>query len=205
MLIDRYSLFIFDWDGTLSTSTSIVKLARLITRRYSVSHITVNSDRYRVERMPKFKDERTGRLYSLAYWIYSIIYKPKLKPGVLELLKLLKKKGKKIAIFSDSNRFRLAIEVNRLGVMDYADFVLSADSIKKLKPNPTGLITIVKQFGYRKGRCIYVGDMASDVFTARFAGLKACAVADGVDSYGLLKRVGADYITRSIGAFRSLR
>ncbi len=205
MLIDRYSLFIFDWDGTLSTSTSIVKLARHVKMRYNVSHIMGHRDEYRIERMPKFKDERTGRLYSLAYWLYSIVYKPRLKPGVIELFRLLKKKGKKIAIFSDSNRFRLAIEVNRLGVMDYADFVLSADSIKKFKPNPTGLITIVNQFGYGKGRCLYFGDMASDVYTAKFAGLRVCAVADGVDSYDLLKEVGADYVAKSIGAVRNIR
>ncbi|MCL5413208.1 MAG: HAD family hydrolase [Candidatus Marsarchaeota archaeon] len=206
MLVDRYNLFIFDWDGTLSTSTSIVKIARLLKRRYSVAQINKHMDRYNaVDRAPRFKEERTSRVYSLAYGVYSIFYKPRLKPGVVELFRLLKKKGKKIAIFSDSNKFRLAIEVNKLGIMDYADFVLSADSIKRFKPDPTGLIEIMNQFGYKKEKCVYVGDMASDVFAAKFAGLKMCAVADGVDSYELLKVVGADYIARSVGMIKKLR
>lgn len=205
MLIDRYSLFIFDWDGTLSSPTFIVRVARLIKRRYSVSRISSHKGSYKIEKMPRFKDEKMSRLYALAYYIYSIFYKPKLKPGAIELFKLLKKRGKKIAVFSDSNRFRLAIEAKKLGIMDYADFVLSADTIKKFKPNPTGLMTIVNQFKFKKSDCIYVGDMAADAFTAKFAGVSFCAVADGVDSEELLEQVGADYIAKSLQSIKKVR
>ena len=40
--------------------------------------------------------------------------------------------------------------------------------------------------------------MAVDVYTARFAGIDSCAIADGVDPYGLLKSVKPDYMVRSI-------
>lgn len=205
MLTDSYRLYIFDWDGTLSTSTSIVKFTRLVKRRYSVAQISSHKGSYNIEKLPRFKDEHTSRLYSIAYWLYSRIYKPRLKPGAIELLELLRENGKKIAVFSDSNRYRLAIEVKRLGVLDHVDFVLSADSIKKFKPNPTGLITIIDQFRLNKSDCIYIGDMAADVFTARFAGIDSCAVADGVDSYSLLKGMNPTYIARTLDSIKDVK
>ncbi len=207
MLIDRYKLYIFDWDGTLSTSTPVVKIARHLKRRYDVSYIksrgrgeyTAEKTRYRE------KSRHMGRIYSFAYWIYSIFYKPSLKPGALELLRLLRKKHKKIALFSDSNKYRLEIEVKKLGIEKYFDFILSADTIKKFKPNPTGLFETASRFGYKKSECIYIGDMASDVFTARFAGMPSCVVADGVDPYGILKKAKPDYLIRRLETFKESR
>ena len=206
MLVDRYDLFIFDWDGTLSTSTSLLKALRLLNRRYSVARITGNKELYKIDTVPQFRrKEEINKIYALTYGFYSVFYKPRLKPGVIELLKHLKQKGKKIAIFSDANRHRLFIEAKRFGVLEHVDFVLSADSIKRYKPNPTGLMMIVDRFKYRKNRCIYVGDMASDVFTARFAGITCCAVGDGVDPYYVLRKVNPDYIVNDLKSLKSIK
>lgn len=206
MLIDRYKLFIFDWDGTLSTSTSLVKITRILKRRYDVARIMGSRDQYRIETVPQFnRKEENNELYALVYGIYSLFYRPVLKPGTLELLKALKKRGKKVAIFSDSNRYRLFIEVKKLGILDYVDFMLSADSIKRFKPNPTGIMMIVNNFKCSKSKCIYVGDMASDVFAAKFAGVASCAVGDGVDSYDLLKSVKPDYMIGDIASLGRLK
>lgn len=207
MLTDRYDLFIFDWDGTLSTTTQIVRSARLLKRRYSLSEINKHKEMYINESESPAEIKAQGDInsfYNFIYGLYSVFYRPKLKKGTFELLEQLRKKGKKIAIFSDSNRHRLLIETRNLGVFQKVDLVLSSDTIKMFKPNPAGLVAIVGKFGIKKSRCIYVGDMAADVFTARFAGISSCAVEDGVDPYSTLKSAKPDYMAKTLSAISKM-
>ena len=205
MLIDRYSLFIFDWDGTLATSTTLVKAARLLQTRYKIETID-KQDWKSSESKAKIEDAvKINRFYAMIYELYSTFYRPQLKPGALELLKLLKKKGKKIAIFSDANKHRLFIETKRLGVDKYVDFSLSAASIKKYKPNPIGIKEIVRRLGGKNKQSLYIGDMAVDVYVARFAGIDSCAVSDGVDPQDVLERVGPNHLVKNLKALAVAR
>lgn len=199
-----YSLFIFDWDGTLSTSTFLVKLSRFLQRRYSVSYIKAHFDYYRRQEAEGVKmREEVNRTYAKLYDIYSLFYKPRLQPGVIDLFKELKARKKRVAIFSDSSRYRLMSEVKMLGLLKYVDFVLSADSIGRYKPNPQGLLILKKRFGAKGGKALYVGDMASDVLTARFARMDVCAIGNGVDPYRLLKELHPNYIFRNLVELRN--
>ncbi len=206
MMLDRYKLIIFDWDGTLSTSSWIVKIARFFKWRYGKGYIERNKADYKVDSVTKLKKaEDISRTYSFFFSIYCLFYRPRLKHGVIELIKHLKKNGKKVAIFSDSNRYRLLVETKRLGMVDYVDFILSADSIDRFKPNPTGIIAIAQKFKKKRSQCLYVGDMAVDMYTAKFAGVDGCAVADGVDPYALLKSVDPVYIARNLEDMRNIK
>ncbi len=206
MLIDRYRLFIFDWDGTLATSTSLVRAARLMQTRYNVGKIAKKRAKFKADKNTELNESvRLNRLYAFIYELYSAFYKPKLKPGALELLKLLKKRGKKIAIFSDANKHRLFIEARKLGVTEYSDFMLSAASIKRFKPDPTGIAKIVENFKCNKEECIYIGDMAVDAYVAKFAGISSCVVTDGVDPYDILRRAKPDHIVTNLAAIKGLK
>ncbi len=196
----KYDLFIFDWDGTLSTSTSLVKVSRYFQRRYSIDHIRRHGKPAGGQSAARAAGrESIGRLYAKLYDFYSKFSRPKLQRGALDLLKTLRKRHKKVAIFSDSNRYRLMSEVRLLGVLPYVDLILSADSIKRYKPNPDGLFLIMRRFKVPKERSIYIGDMASDIMTSRFAGISVASVSNGVDPYALLKEIRPDYLFRNLG------
>ncbi|MDE1823222.1 MAG: HAD-IA family hydrolase [Candidatus Micrarchaeota archaeon] len=200
MFLEKYDLFIFDWDGTLSTSSALVRVTRFLKRRYNVDYIRKHKDLYSISSMKDVKrKEGRAKLYSFIYDIYSRFSSAELKPGAMELLKALKKHRKKVAVFSDSNRHRLYIETRKTNAVKYIDFVLSADSIKSFKPDPAGIYTVIDNFDVSKKRCLYVGDMAVDIFTAKFAGIDSCAVCDGLDPKGLLEKVGPDYSVDSLG------
>ncbi len=198
-LLSDFDLFIFDWDGTISTSTFFVRFTRFFKPRYNLHYVEKHKAEYSPKSLASIKVyEEEHELFSRLYEIYSHFLKPKLKPGAKEAIEILKKNKKKIAVFSDGMSFRLIKEARMLSFYDMPDIFLSADSIKCYKPNPTGLLLIAEKFRIKKSRVIYVGDAASDVLTARFAGMHVASVADGVDLYNRLKAVQPDYLFHTI-------
>ncbi len=202
-ILNAYDVFIFDWDGTLVTSTPLVALDQLRKRE----------DRLRLARrlrpvkqnapLPRSMAmaTETGRLYSVLGDAYCALFKPVLKDGSDSVLALLKRRSKKLAIFSDSRYYRLFKEVRQLRVAEHMDFVLSAQSIGYYKPNPIGLLAVASRFRVPRKRCLYVCDMASDVITARLAGMDACAIADGIDSSAALEREKPRYVFEDMRSF----
>ena len=201
MSMRDYELFIFDWDGTLSTSMMIVRVSNLLRMRYRREHILKHKEDYIANAGRKIKSiERADVFYSKLYDIYSRFSKPSLKPGAMELLEELRKQGKKVAIFSDSQSYRLMLEARTLGIVEKVDFILSASSIDSYKPDPSGLMLIAKKYRKNMKKCLYIGDMPSDIATAKFAGMDSCALGDGLSAYGRLKEVKPDYIFRNTRA-----
>ena len=199
MLLDENDLFIFDWDGTLVTSGILIRVSKLIKTRYRIDHILRHRDTYEVKSVAGLEiKEETNKIFSIIYGFYSKLTAVRMKDGSEELLRALKEKGKKVCIFSDSNATRLIGEVRKTNVLKYADFVLSADSINRYKPDPSGILIIANKYKTKRNRVVYVGDMASDVLTSRFAGVKACALADGLDPKQVIKQTKPDYFFNSI-------
>ncbi len=195
MPIGDYRLFIFDWDGTLSTSTPIVRLSRLLKRRYNIDYIRSHVSEYDAKASRSIKEkEEVNRAYAWLYDLYARFVRPRLQIGAAELLAELRKRGKTTAIFSDSARYRLVREARMLGIAPRVDLMLSAESIGRYKPNPEGLLALARRFRVARKSTLYIGDMASDILTARFAGMDVCTVANGVDPYALLKELKPEYL-----------
>ncbi len=207
-ILSKYDLFIFDWDHTLTDSTLFITMVYLLTKRnrqkIASRHIKKNLKPGVVKNIKI--QEKENKLYSVLDDTYALIFKPKLKDDAASLLGFLKSKRKKVAIFSDSRSYRLLQETRALGVLKYVDIALSAESIGYFKPNPIGLMVLQDKFRVPKNKCLYIGDMASDVLTARLAGIDSCVIADGIDSYDMLKGVGAEHIFRNLQDFlRAIR
>lgn len=199
MSIKDYDLFIFDWDGTLSTSTFIVRVSNFLRARYRPEHMKKHREDYMKNAAKNLKvKEDKNKLYAYFYDFYATLFAPRLKDGTLDLIKMLKKRGKKIAIFSDSQAYRLLFEIRKLGILDYFDFILSASSIDCYKPNPSGLMLISDKYKTGSKKTIYVGDMPVDIMTAKFAGLPSCGLGDGLGTYVSIKEAKPDYFFNDI-------
>ncbi len=183
-LLSEYDLFIFDWDHTLTTSTLAVGLlgmARAHSKKARAEKLRNMSSADFSAKNVEVKEE-VSRIYSFFDDVYSFVFCPRLKRDAVPLLEFLKKRKKKVAIFSDSKAYRLLKEMRVLGVADYVDFALAAESIGRYKPDPTGLLVVMGRFRARRKRSIYIGDMAGDMLTARLAGIASVGVADGIAS-----------------------
>jgi FMN phosphatase YigB (HAD superfamily) len=206
-IINNYDLFIFDWDGTLSTSTRLIKFTKIFRKRYRMHrHAALGENPYssmkpvsmKVSKMNIYELEERDRVFSWLYSIYYLIEKPKMREGAAELIRLLKKRGKKVAVLSDSRARRLMQEINEQNLQESIDMIISSDMINVYKPDPRGIHFIMKQLKEKKGTTIYIGDMPSDVITARFAGVAACAVGGGFESDRALMEANPEHFFSSI-------
>ena len=202
LLIDRYKLFIFDFDGTLSTSTFLARMTRHFKKRYNLKYVQMHAAEYMNGiRNPQHTREDRDDIYSHLYDLYAYVFRPRLMDDAISLLDYLRSKRKKVAVFSDANFYRLMNEARMLDITDHVDMILSAQSIKYFKPNPAGIQLLAEKFGVPTSKCLYIGDMATDVLTARFAGMDSCAVYAGVDSYNRVKQVNPKYLFKDLPAF----
>ncbi len=200
-LLKDYDLFIFDWDGTLSTSTAVVRLSHFFKRRYNPNYIKAHPDEFRQPKRVNM-NSLAGEMRALDffYGVYTFFLRTRLRKGALELLRELKENNKKVALFSDGAQQRINSEIRRLGIEQYFDVIVSAQTIGAYKPNPTGIQVVMRKMNGTKQRSIYIGDMAIDIFTARFAEVAVCAVGNGLDPYSKLTASKPDFIFESTEA-----
>lgn len=189
--MQNIKLVIFDLDGTLidayaaiSSSFNYVmcglglkpKSLRLI--RSAVGWGDVNLLRPYV---PEHDLARALRLYRNHHKL-SLLKQSRLYPQVKSLLQQFKFQGCKLAVASNRpSRFSLLL-LRHLRIIDFFDYVLCADKLKRGKPNPEILNKIIKKFAFRKSQVLYVGDMVIDAQAGRRAKVKTIIVTSGSSS-----------------------
>jgi FMN phosphatase YigB (HAD superfamily) len=205
-LMGKYDVFIFDWDGTLSS----LKLARALNERlnprwrYKKSH-ALDAKGTRSLRVAEKRGEGgvlRSKLLSPFVDLSLLLLKPKLHNDALEVLRELKKKNKKIALLTNGARYRVLRELAILKIEDYFEVIISTQDLNALKPNPLGLEITLRAIKGKRERTLYTGDMVDDIIMAKFAKVTSCAMSCGFDSYGKLRASNPDYIFRSMEEFK---
>ncbi len=216
-LLGQFDVFIFDWDGTLTQMHFLRKLNQMLNPswRYKkrrtrqmlrigdaeVYNIVHTKRRYAVEmRAMEFKNKMLISLIELSLKFV----KPHLQDYAKDVITTLYKDNKKIALLTDANPYRALRELSEEHISNYFDVVVSGQEIKALKPNPAGIDTVLYALNLHKdkNRVVYICDMVDDVLAAKNAGVRACAVANGVESYERLSKVRPWRIYNSMESLR---
>jgi len=99
-----------------------------------------------------------------------------LLPNILTFLKELKRAGLKIAMASASkNAFAVT---KSLGVTEYFDHIVDADTVKKSKPDPEVFLKAAEGVGVLPEKCIGIEDAGAGVRAILKAGMFAVAIGD---------------------------
>jgi HAD superfamily hydrolase (TIGR01509 family) len=201
-LAKKYKLFVFDWDGTLLYLRFPLAVNEAIKRAFRLWNVSapknlVDLRDYDMRKTLAREEIKNGVLTFLADVIF-MLSKPKLHNDTVKILKMLKKKNRRIAIFSNSGRYRLLKELSYLGVKDYFEVIVSARDFHTTKPDPTGLKAVLYAMKVKPGEAVYLGDMVDDMVAAELVGVHTCGVADGFDSYHTLKSTNPEYLFRSM-------
>lgn len=196
----RYSLIVFDWDGTLIDSAATIveciqqaarDMALPVPDRETASHViglglhdslrhavpTLPSGRY-LEFVGRYRERFLAREGAM-----------QLFPGVPELLERLSGRGHRLAVATGKSRRGLERALRASGLGRYFVASRCGDETSP-KPDPAMLIELMRELDVPPDRSLMIGDTSHDVEMARNAGVDALGVAYGAHPEDALRRAG---------------
>lgn len=201
-------LCIFDMDGTVvDTISSIAYFANRALNLYSLP--SIDKERYKilvgngarvlVERMIAEvggNEEQLEKVYKEYNTTYDadFLYLTEAYEGVIDMLSALKGMGVKTAILSNKPDVTAGKVAKALFKEGLIDVCYGARDGIALKPDPAGVFDILNEMGVDKSECLYIGDTATDIKTAKNAELTSIGVLWGFRDRKELEGAGADFI-----------
>ena len=88
----------------------------------------------------------------------------------------LKSEGYKLVVCSNSIKDTITIMLTKAGIIDYFDFYLSNQDVKKSKPDPEMYNTAIGKLGLKKEECLVVEDNENGIKSALAAGAQLLRV-----------------------------
>lgn len=101
-----------------------------------------------------------------------------LKPGAVEILEALKKRGILAAVATATDLERTEKYLRQVGLREYFDRLISATQVKEGKPSPDIYVYACEQLGLAPEECIAVEDSPNGVKSAYGAGCRVIMVPD---------------------------
>lgn len=213
MIAAGYSAVVFDLDGTLADTANDIREAlvrslaaenlppvdlasvrlmigggpRLLVER-ALHRLGVETETALVDRLAAaFHREYQGRGNQ----------ESRLFDGVESTLKQLHAIGMRIGLCSNKPDDLCRMLARNFGIDRYFDEILGSGDALPKKPDPEPLLRVIERLGATPADTLYVGDSATDVTTARAAGVPVMLV-----SYGYTLRaagqLGADAVIDSL-------
>jgi phosphoglycolate phosphatase len=194
----RYDLLVFDWDGTLFDSTTlIVQCIQAACRDIGVA-VPSDADaayviglglhdalQHAVPGLPQARYPELGLRYRHHY--YARQDELVLFPGTLDMLLALKARNHFLAVATGKGRRGLDEALAHSQLHGMFDGTRTADETAS-KPHPMMLQQLMSEFGTAPGRTLMIGDTTHDLQLGRNAGAAQVAVGWGAHAPVALAR-----------------
>ena len=207
---------IFDLDGTLvdsledladSTNYCLKALGMPVHKTEDYKMIIGTGTRELCRKaLPAEHVELTDKLLEMTLAHYAQNYMNKTKPyaGVVEALDELSWRGLHLGVLSNKpDDFVNLITRQMFGPTRFEMIVGQQDGVPT-KPDPTGVLNMLKEMQVGPEEALYVGDSGSDMQTARAAGMCPVGVSWGFRSREELTAGGAKHIIDKPGELLEL-
>ena len=190
-LLDReFNAVIFDMDGTLIDSTGIwheidkeffAKRGLELPKDYAqhIVHLGLTQAAVYTKETYHLKEsiqEIMQEWHDMSIDMYK--YHVPLKEGALELLKLFKKNGVKMAIATANDEPLYRPCIDRLGIGEYFDEIADVNTAKEGKQSAKIYLDLAKKLGSEPRNTLVLEDMPTCVKTAFKSGFLTVAVYD---------------------------
>jgi phosphoglycolate phosphatase len=188
-------MIVYDLDGTLAdTAADLTGALNAVLTHEGLAPLSVESARSMLGKGGRALIKRgfgiSGRELAprklealfgdfLANYNVHIAERTRLYPGVEAGLDSLARAGWRQAICTNKMEGSAKLLMGKLGVVGFFAFVCGQDTFGVGKPDPTPLLGTIAASGGTVGRAVMVGDSATDIKTARAAGLPVVAVDYG--------------------------
>lgn len=100
------------------------------------------------------------------------------KKGLVNLLEYLKKNGIKCAVATSTTNARAMFNIERGGVLEYFDDVISGDMVRRGKPEPDIYVYAAGRIGVLPGECMVLEDSRNGILAARASGAVSVLIPD---------------------------
>ena len=198
---------IFDLDGTLlDTLTDIMESVNTVLERYNFPTHELQAYKYFIgngiavltrKAFPQDISEEDFQQYLAevnAEYAKRQTLKTRPYEGVPEMLSKMNRRGVKLTILSNKpHEFAVPTVQHFFPNIDFAVVFGSREGIPR-KPAPDAVFEILAMLKISKDEVLYVGDTATDMLTAKAAGLTAVGVSWGFRTVEELQKAGADHI-----------
>ena len=94
----------------------------------------------------------------------------------VDMIKELKQNGYSIACYTNSIRNTAILMLQKTGVLEHLDYLLTNQDVKKTKPDPEGYLFLVKKFNVQKNDVIIVEDSPKGRAAAHASGCNVIEV-----------------------------
>ncbi|GAA6492647.1 MAG TPA: HAD family hydrolase [Candidatus Bariatricus faecipullorum] len=202
-----YQACIFDLDGTLTDTLESLTISVNETLR-ELGQDTITAEQCRsfvgdgarclMERALKATGDEKLQKLEQGMEVYGRVFarnctwhvKP--YPGIVKMLKELKRRGIKTAVISNKPHAQSVDVVQTFFGKELFDHVQGQKEGVPKKPDPAAVLGILKEFGIRPEDGIYIGDSDVDMKTGKAAGMYTVGVCWGFRTRALLEETGAD-------------
>lgn len=99
-------------------------------------------------------------------------------PGVLDSLALLRALGVRLAVITNKPERFVAPLLADMGLGEF-DWIVGGDTLPQQKPDPAGLLHVMRQAGVSAAQALFIGDSRNDIRAARAAGVGCVALSYG--------------------------
>lgn len=203
---------IFDVDGVLVDSEALIREASI--RMFAELGVNVRAEDFEPfigcgeDRYIGGVAERYGVKLDLAtakkrvYEIYLQLAPERLRPfpGAVDLVRLCRKKGLKVAVASSADRMKVEANLRCFGIPAARwDAVITAEDVTKKKPAPDIFLKAAVRLCLLPANCVVVEDSVAGVQAGKKAGMRVVAVAH---TFAPEQLAGADVVRRNIAEVR---
>ena len=122
--------------------------------------------------------------------------KPAVYPWVPDFEKTLSARYT-LGIVSSAPREYIMEQLERNGVSNSVEVVVTAEDTEETKPSPDPLLFAARALDVKPSECIYVGDMVEDIQASRGANMKIVAVPWGLNNRSRLEAEQPDFIAET--------
>ncbi len=134
----------------------------------------------------------TGQFFRVLSTEYVKVYK-----GTVEMLELLKEKGKKVYLLSNAQRIFTEYEMHVLGIAKYFDGILISSDHKTKKPDKRFFDILVEEYELESKETLFIGnDSRTDIAGAKQVGFDTFYIKSNISPQGDMAE-DANYIIKN--------
>lgn len=206
----KFSCFVFDIDGTIvSTNELIFASYNHVTKKY-LDRILSKEEIIALFGPPEdiileeWFGDKAAQVKEDYYKFYTDNHNSMAKEidGLEEVLQLIKSKSIPMAIFTGKGRKTSLITLEKIGMLDYFDLLVTGDDVQNHKPAPDGLFKILNHYKFEPEEVLLIGDAPSDIEAAKSAGVKSATVLWDCYAEEEVHKLNGDYYFSTVNELK---